>query len=169
MIENKPKLYLYKLRDNAVTPTYGTNDSACFDIAAAFDADIPITIYDCHNQKRTHFGDVIWIDAGERALIPTGWIFGIPEGYSMRIHPRSGLSLKNGIVLANAEAVIDADYINETFIMLHNISSEVFKIETGMRLAQGELVEKIDHSFEIKYNTLPQETTRSGGLGSTGI
>lgn len=169
MIENLPKLYLYKLRDNAVVPTYGTKDSACFDISAAFDPDIPVLVYGQDNQKRTNFGNILYIEPGERVLVPTGWIFGIPEGYSMRIHPRSGLSLKDGIVLANAEAVIDADYINETFIMLTNISSKIFTVEPGMRLAQGELVEKIDHTFEIKYNTLPQETTRSGGLGSTGV
>jgi dUTP pyrophosphatase len=37
----------------------------------------------------------------ERALIPTGLIFDIPEGYSIRIHPRSGMALKYGLILAN--------------------------------------------------------------------
>ena len=36
-------------------------------------------------------------------LIPTGLIFDIPEGYSVRLHSRSGLRWKDGIYLTNCE------------------------------------------------------------------
>ncbi|MBP0657004.1 dUTP diphosphatase, partial [Mycobacterium tuberculosis] len=34
---------------------------------------------------------------GRRALVPTGLVFEIPQGYEAQVRPRSGLALKHGI------------------------------------------------------------------------
>ena len=34
----------------------------------------------------------------------------------------AGLSFKQGLVMANAQGIIDSDYVEESKIMLHNIS-----------------------------------------------
>lgn len=162
---------LYRQRDSAIIPSFGTKDSACFDVSASLEAGMTVTTYDQNNHK-----DAIPVNAdGEyillpynRALIPTGWVFGIPRGYSIRLHPRSGLSLKNGIVLANAEAVIDEDYTNETFVMLVNTTTERFTIKNGDRVCQGELTEKIATKFREESGKIG-ETTRKGGFGSSGL
>jgi dUTP pyrophosphatase len=102
-------------------------------------------------------------------MVPTGLIFDIPEGYSVRIHPRSGLSYKQGLILANLEAVIDSDYIHETFVLLTNISENHITINNGDRVAQAELVKQEKYAISETTNKPVQKTDRTGGLGSTGV
>jgi dUTP pyrophosphatase len=111
----------------------------------------------------------IKIMPGDRILVPTGLIFDIPEGYSVRIHPRSGLSLKQGLVLANLEAVIDSDYVQETFVLLANNSSVDQTINNGDRIAQAEMIKSEEYILWEIFDAPIQKTDRAGGLGSTGI
>jgi dUTP pyrophosphatase len=106
---------------------------------------------------------------GDRILVPTGLIFDIPERYSVRIHPRSGLSLKQGLVLANLEAVIDSDYVQETFVLLANNSSVDQTINNGDRIAQAEMIKSEEYILWEIFDAPIQKTDRAGGLGSTGI
>ena len=53
------------------------------------------------------------IAPGDRALIPTGFAFAIPDGFEAQVRPRSGLALRHGIVLPNAPGTIDSDYRGE--------------------------------------------------------
>lgn len=175
-IENKgilaPTIRLFRLRDSAKLPEWGTAGSACFDLSAAFEPGMTIATHDVNNHKSavpvTPELEYVLLPK-ERALIPTGWVFGIPHGYSIRFHPRSGIAWKNGVTLANAEAVIDEDYTLESFIMLHNLSTERLTIKNGDRIAQGELVEKITNRFQVTTTPITNDTTRVGGLGSTGV
>jgi len=61
--------------------------------------------------------------------VPTGLIFDIPLGFSLRIHPRSGLSYRRGISLSNCEGVIDSDYVEQTFVSVINNSDVTFVLE----------------------------------------
>lgn len=101
--------------------------------------------------------------------MPTGLIFDIPEGYSIRLHPRSGNALKIGLVLANAEGIVDEDYVEPTYVLMTNMSTVSLRIDHGMRIAQGEVV--YDQRFEIvETETKPnQKSDRDGGFGSTGV
>ena len=63
-------LGFYALHPQAKLPMKQTQGAACFDIHACCD-------------------DLITLKPGERALIPTGLIFDIPEDHSVRIPPRS--------------------------------------------------------------------------------
>ena len=82
---------------------------------------------------------------------------------------RSGASLKQGLVLANAEGVIDADYVQEVMVLVYNISGNAITIHTGDRIAQGELVK--DYDFEIVETVIRPilKSDRTGGMGSTGV
>jgi len=111
----------------------------------------------------------IAIAPGERMMVPTGLIFDIPEGYSVRIHPRSGISYKNGVVLANCEGVIDSDYVEEIYVLLHNTATVNFVITPGDRIAQAELVKMESYTIEETTERPAQKTDRAGGMGSTGI
>ena len=106
---------------------------------------------------------------GDRILVPTGLIFDIPTGYSVRIHPRSGLSYKQGLVLANLEAVIDSDYVQETFVLLYNRSEVDHTINNGDRIAQAEMVKREEYILWEIFDAPTQKTDREGGLGSTGV
>ena len=141
-------LKAYRLHETVVLPKFATQQSACFDISAFADHVVP---------------------ANHSMAIPTGLILDIPVGYSVRVHPRSGLAYKKGITLLNAEGIIDSDYTDELKIILHNTSNTNFIIHHGDRIAQGELVKSLDYTLEECYTAPTQKTDRVGGFGSTGI
>jgi len=93
----------------------------------------------------------------------------IPDGFSVRLHSRSGLALKEGLILANAEGIIDSDYTQELMIMLTSISGGIVTIIDGTRICQGELVR--NQLVNLTRDEFPpqQKTNRIGGFGSTGV
>ena len=95
-------------------------------------------------------------------------IFDIPEGYSVRLHSRSGLAWKDGVYLTNCEGIIDSDYVDPVFVMMSNISQSPKTINNGDRICQAELVEKVYHSLTEIQDPPTQKTERDGGFGSTG-
>jgi len=104
----------------------------------------------------------------ERVLVPTGIIFDIPEGYSVRLHSRSGLAWKDGLYLTNCEGIIDSDYVDPVFAMMTNISQSPKVINNGDRICQAELVETLQHDLTEIKEPPTQKTQRDGGFGSTG-
>lgn len=165
------RLKIYKTDPNIVLPKFATKQSACFDLSFQAEGKNVYTGYNKYNAPftRSLSNGSIRIMPGDRVLVPTGLIFDIPEGYSVRIHARSGLSYKQGLVLANQEAVIDSDYIEETFVLLTNISEVDQNISHGDRIAQAELVKKEEYVLWEITEAPVQKTDRAGGLGSTGI
>jgi len=178
-------LKYYKLDEKVKDPTFGTEGAACFDMhvhlptVIAGATDNFITVYNAENEKveryyyqkaRGHadFVTCVQILPNERALIPTGLIFDIPSGYSMRIHPRSSTALKKGFICPNSSGVIDEDYYHETFMMVMNVTSKPQWIENGERLCQAEMVKRLDYSVEETIMEPSQTTERVGGFGSTG-
>ena len=177
----------YKLCERVVDPKFQTQDAACFDLAACFHVLSPVVGYDQENCKTTLdiVNDVngikcVVIPSHMRVLVPTGIIFDIPVGHSLRIHPRSSVAYKRGLWLANCEAIIDSDYVHETFLLIFNSTDIDVKVTEGERLAQAELVSvgaigKISRfSNYVRHDLLEiefppkQKTDRVGGLGSTG-
>lgn len=165
------RLNIYKTHSNIVLPTFATKQSACFDISFQAEGKAKYTGFNAYNApfERSLSEGIIKLMPGDRVLVPTGLIFDIPEGYSVRIHPRSGLSYKQGLVLANLEAVIDSDYVQETFILLTNNSQIDQTIRHGDRVAQAELVKKEEYIILEISEAPTQKTDRAGGLGSTGV
>ena len=165
------RLNVYKTHPNIVLPKFGTKQAACFDLACQLAGKYEYSGFNQYNAPFTRpiSNMSIRIMPGDRIMIPTGMIFDIPEGYSVRIHPRSGLSYKQGLVLANLEAVIDSDYVQETFILLHNTSQVDQTIKDGDRIAQAEMVKKEEYVLWETTQMPIQKTDRIGGLGSTGV
>ena len=102
-------------------------------------------------------------------LVPTNLILDIPKGFSVKAHPRSGLSLKQGLTLFNCTGVIDSDYVDPLFITLVNISGTTRTICDGDRIIQAELQVKIDTALESTNKRPTKKTDRNGGFGSTGV
>ena len=164
-------LKYYKHNPKAKDPIFATRGSACFDLDACFD---DVETYKVRQDTLTREiekplrNGVLQIFTMERVLVPTGLIFDIPAGYSIRLHSRSGLAYKDGLYLTNCEGIIDSDYIEPVFAMMTNISQAPKSINNGDRICQAELVEKIQYDFvEIKKSPT-QKTDRDGGFGSTG-
>lgn len=166
------KLKYYKLHPQAQAPVYSTTDAACFDIFLCTFGKMAFDGYDDTGKKFTR---LLTTDGGiticprDRVLAPTGLIFDIPKEYSVRIHPRSGLSLKEGLTLANAEGVIDSDYMEETYVMLTNTTTRNIVVPNLSRICQGEIVRNNRATFEeLKTRPTRDNTNRKGGFGSTG-
>ena len=164
-------LKYYKHNPKAKDPIFATRGSACFDLHACFD---DVQTYKLRQDtlireiEKPLRNGVLQIYTMERVLVPTGLIFDIPAGYSVRLHSRSGLAYKEGLYLTNCEGIIDHDYIEPVFAMMTNISQAPKSINNGDRICQAELVEKIQYDFiEIKKSP-SQKTDRDGGFGSTG-
>lgn len=144
------KLKLKKLRENAVIPSRATSGSAGFDLCAAIDS--PVTI-----------------ESGEIRLIPTG-LSAQPdeENVSLMIYPRSGLSSKYGVSLANCVGVVDSDYRGEICVPLINHGKSAFTVECGMRIAQLVVTPIIIPETEVS-DSLDDTERGSGGFGSSGL
>ena len=164
-------LRFYKQNPNAEAPVFATGGSACFDLHACFDGVEKYQVrQDTLNRliEKPFKNGVLQVNNMERVMIPTGLIFDIPEGYSVRLHSRSGLAWNEGLYLTNCEGIIDSDYVDPVFVMMTNISQAPKVINNGDRICQAELVEKVYHSLtEIKEPPV-QKTERDGGFGSTG-
>ncbi|MBF0244714.1 MAG: dUTP diphosphatase [Planctomycetes bacterium] len=104
----------------------------------------------------------------QRVLIPTGLRIAVPPGYEAQIRPRSGLALKHGITLPNSPGTIDSDYRGELKVILLNLGTNAFAIETGDRIAQLVIapVSKAVWSEEIE---LDASLRGEGGFGHTGV
>ena len=169
------RLNIYKTNPNIILPKFATKQSACFDLSFQASGKLIYSGYNSYNapfvrEFSNHNGNsTIRIMPGDRILVPTGLIFDIPEGYSVRIHPRSGLSYMQGLILANLEAVIDSDYTKEVFVILSNVSNVDQTINNGDRIAQAEMIKSQEYIIWEIMEAPTQKTDRVGGLGSTGI
>jgi len=111
------------------------------------------------------------LSSGETKLIPCGFCIEVPIGYEVQVRPRSGLALKNNIMILNTPGTIDADYRGEVGVILHNASQTPeysFAIKRGDRIAQIALRETIDFEFEIAEE-LSSTDRGAGGFGHTGV
>lgn len=97
---------------------------------------------------------------GERKKIATGIKLNIPNDVWGEIKSRSSLAAK-GIDVCGG--VIDADYHDEVFVMLHNYSTEPYIIAKDSRIAQ------IIFQKYYEINESVNNVERNGGFGSTGL
>lgn len=104
----------------------------------------------------------------ERALVPTGLSFSIPDGYEVQLRPRSGLALKQGVGLPNSPGTIDADYRGEVRVLLVNLGSDDVVVRDGDRIAQMVLAPVYQARF-VQDDSLDDTERGSGGFGSTGL
>lgn len=136
--------------DGLALPAYETAGAAGMDLRAA----VPES-------------ERLVLKAGERALVPTGLIFEIPQGYEGQVRPRSGLAFKNGVTCLNTPGTIDSDYRGEVKVLLINHGDADFVIERGMRVAQMVLAPVVQ--LAVEERNLAGVTARGeGGFGSTG-
>ena len=62
---------------------------------------------------------------GETKLVKTGIKIAIPQGYEIQVRPRSGLSLKTKMRVANSPGTIDSNYRGEVGIIIDNIEPPI--------------------------------------------
>lgn len=166
---------VYRLNEAAELPAFATEGSACFDLKVCITQQTKLKTYNPHNKEievPTRIGSdgraVTVLHPQFRTLVPTGLIFDIPKNHVLKVYPRSGMSVKYGIGLANSVGVVDSDYVEEVFIPIYNMSDTPINIFHGDRLAQAVLEEVKQYTLVERKSRPEQKTDRAGGFGSTG-
>ena len=155
-------------RDSAKLPTYATDGSAAMDIYSPVEYTIA---------------------PGECIIIPTGLKVNLPVGYALLIQPRSGMSRKTKLRVANTPGLIDSDYHEEIGVIVENIDAPLkdfdiqqdgeallkgplygssFTIGKGERFAQMRLVEVPVVNWLPVESLGEFENDHGLGFGSTG-
>ena len=142
------KVRIERLPHAAGLPVYATAGAAGADLVAAVDAPVEIA-------------------PGGRSLIPCGFRMALPEGYEAQVRPRSGLALRDGVMVLNTPGTIDADYRGEVQVILANLGDAPFLAERGMRIAQMVVAPAPQATF-VEVDGLDKTERGSGGFGSTG-
>ena len=138
-----------RLHPDAVVPQYQTDGAAGFDLHAVED---------------------VIIGPGVTTRVRTGLAFEIPRGYALFIVPRSGVSLRTCLRIANAPGTVDADYRGEVSVIVDNTAyhpGPTYKIRAGDRIAQGIIQAVPRAEFEV-VDALSETERGDGGFGSTG-
>lgn len=149
----RPTLKLVRLAhgEGIPLPSYETAGAAGMDLRAAVAEGAPMTLV-----------------PGQRALVPTGFIMEIPEGFEAQIRPRSGLAFKNGVTCLNTPGTIDSDYRGEVKVLLVNLGDEIFEILRGMRIAQM-VIAPVTQALVTEVAETSTTARGAGGFGSTGV
>lgn len=144
------KVKYKKIHERAVKPYYATSGAAGMDLFAVDDVDV---------------------SPGETKLIRTGLIVSFPQGYELQVRPRSGLSLKTYLRVANSPGTIDSDFRGELCVIVQNsdfrVRAEVIQIKAGDRIAQAVIAPVIIAEWEEAWE-LDQTERGEGGYGHTG-
>ncbi len=161
-------VYVEVIREGVKLPFYANPYDAGMDVCAA---------------------EEIIIEPGQTVIIPTGLKFAIPERYEIQVRPRSGISLKTPLRIANSPGTIDAGYRDELGIIMNNSSivssgentdeylgldskgnqNGTYIIRKGERIAQLVLAEVPRMNLKQVDSVRNIGTDRGGGFGSTGL
>ena len=144
-----------KLHPDAVIPTKGTPQSACYDLYAPYDFTV----------------------SPGRQVMPLELAMELPDGYCAVIRSRSGYASKGFAgILGDTEyrfdadelsGVVDSDFRQGIGAIIYSRVPRMFTIRKGQRVAQM-LIIKAECADFIETDTLT-DTDRHGGFGHTGI
>ena len=141
------RLKIRRLDPTIALPTYGTDEAAGFDLAAAHDVRVP---------------------PGQIVLVGTGLVIQVPTGHFLGIFARSSTPLKRGLIIPNGVGVVDPDYSgpnDEVMVQVLNFTDSEVQVTRGDRLAQGIVLP----APRVTWHEVTEiaDATR-GGFGSTG-
>jgi len=144
----KLEIILKKTHENAKLPEYMTVGASGFDIYTP----IAFSLAPC-----------------QRIMIDTGLDFlDIPKGWEIQVRSRSGLAVKDGIIVLNAPGTIDDDYRGKLGVILYNSGDKTKEFNVGDRIAQGVFMPTFRCELRFGDESDLNRTERdAGGFGST--
>jgi dUTP pyrophosphatase len=139
-----------KLRDGVVEPKYNYPSDSGFDLHSTEDLTIP------------PFG---------RILVPTGLSFDIKDGYEIQVRSKSGLAIKQGLMVLNSPGTVDNGYTGEVQVIVFNTNNHEVQITKGMKVGQAVLCPVVNGKWVNLTNKKIVNSKDRGdnGFGSTGI
>jgi dUTP pyrophosphatase len=140
----------HKLNPDAVTPKYNYPSDSGFDLHSVKDLEIP------------PFG---------RILVPTGLSFDIKDGYEIQVRSKSGLAIKQGLMVLNSPGTVDNGYNGEIQVIVFNTNNYIVTIPKGMKVAQAVLCPVVNGKWVelVENGDVTEKDRGNNGFGSTGI
>lgn len=146
----KQKLTYEKVHPDAVEPKYNYVSDSGFDLHSTISLNVPPL---------------------GRMIVPTGIKLSIPVGYEIQVRSKSGLALKQGLMVLNSPGTVDQGYTGEIKVIIFNTNQQDYNINAGDKIAQavlcpvmcGEVVDLIN------VEKIEDGERRDKGFGSTGI
>jgi len=147
-----PKLDLgfVKLNPDATEPKYNYPTDSGFDLHSTEDLEVG------------PFG---------RILVPTGLSFDIKDGYEIQVRSKSGLAIKQGLMVLNSPGTVDNGYTGEVQVIIFNTNNYSVVIPKGMKVGQAVLCPVVNGKW-VSLNekkTINNKDRNDKGFGSTGI
>jgi dUTP pyrophosphatase len=133
-----------------------------YDLFYNYDTDSGFDLYSTEDIIIPPFG---------RVLVPTGTYFDIPQGHEIQIRSKSGLAIKQGLMVLNSPGTVDEGYTGEVKVIIFNVNNSEFTIDKGMKVAQAVLT-RCQQGASVnltKVNELQDKDRNNSGFGSTGI
>ena len=131
---------------DAVLPSYAHEGDAGMDVRAVEDVEIL---------------------PGSRALVRTGLVANLPDGWEIQVRPRSGLALKSGVTVLNTPGTVDSGYRGEIGVILANFGAAPFSVRKGDKIAQC-VVAPVTRAEVFVADAVDGTDRGAGGFGSTG-
>ena len=147
--KSNPIIDVVREEPNLLLPQYATIGSSGMDL-------------------RAYIPKPVEIKPSERVVIPTGLRISIPAGYEGQVRSRSGLALKEGVIVLNAPGTIDSDYTGPLNVILINLSKTKYTVNNGDRIAQLIIAPYTSVYFSV-VEELKSSDRGVAGFGSTGI
>ena len=162
---NKSVLKVKVLRENAKMPKRGSALASGLDVRA----------YSCYNpvekkdiKLESVDGQYGWtIKPNETLIFKTGLVMACGEDEEIQVRPRSGISCKTKLRVANTPGTIDADYRGEIGIIIDNIGTTEAFVPYEERIAQIVVCPVIRPEI-VEVEELDDTDRGANGYGSTG-
>lgn len=152
MIDYQPKMDIKYSRSNgdSVKPEYAYPTDSGFDLYSTED---------------------MWVHPFDRKLVPTGLHIDIPDGYEVQVRSKSGLALKQGLMVLNSPGTVDQGYTGEIQVIIFNTTNEKVKIEKGQKVAQAVVSPVVCGKWIklVEVGNIKDKDRSDKGFGSTGI
>jgi dUTP pyrophosphatase len=82
----------------------------------------------------------ITLAPGEQKIIPIGIKVALPAGYELQVRPKSGVSAKTKLRVANAPGTIDAGYRDEIGVIIENVEPPIRSIATDFAESPNDFI-----------------------------
>lgn len=116
---------------------------------------------------RNATGKDILIHPQGSVMISTGICVEIPAGYEGQLRPRSGISVRNQILMLPSVGTIDSDYRGVMGVTYYNPTNKIVLIKKDERIAQLVIAPYAKCNYKL-VDKLTTTERGSGGHGSTG-
>lgn len=158
-------LYIKRSADYLPTLSKGTSESSGYDLIAYHGEYVRFNTNNTARKMQVNGFTKIKIPGNSRILVPTGIRLELPDNIEAMVRPRSGITIKTGLVAQIG--TIDADYRGEIKVTLINTTPLDLYIAINDRIAQLVFQYKVPTVFQ-EVDTLTPTYRGSNGHGSTG-